>query len=170
MPFKRSQRPLVLQKTTVFGTVDCLGLEAGNCIFNALVEVKRRQQGCVRFSYLPLDSKTPRCFRCQPHYEIGRQIEAAEKQGPVSNLARLKIRKGCAGLAFSQFHVHTATINPAYTQLHRHCPAVIKTGADDGSEMGVFNLLKQPQRESNFKVALEAYVRFGMQTGMIYVT
>ncbi|MGD9096438.1 MAG: hypothetical protein PVF97_00050 [Desulfobacterales bacterium] len=161
--------PVVLQKTTVLGTVDCLGLEAGNCIFNALVEARRRQQGCVRFSYLPLDSMTPRCFRCQPHYEIGRQIEAAEKQGPVSNLARLKIRKGVLDWLFPSF-TSTRYGHPAYAQLHRHCPAVIKTGADDGSEMGVFNHLKQPQRESNFKVALEAYVRFGMQTGMIYVT
>ena len=161
--------PVVLEKSTLFGTVTCLGLKAGNCIFSGLVEVERRQQGCVRFSYLPYDSKTPRSFRCQPHYDIGRQIEAAEKLGPVSNLLRHRIRKGVLEWLFPSFTSNRFG-NPAYAQLHHCCPAAIKTGADDGSEMGVFNRLKQPQRESNLKVALETYVRFGMQTGTIYVT
>lgn len=161
--------PVVVEKSTVFGTISCLGLEAGNSIFNGLVEVVRRQQGCLRFSYLPYDSKTPRIFRCQPHFEIERQIEAAEKLGPVSNITRNKISQGVLGWLFPSF-TSTRYGHPAYAQLHHHCPAAIKTGAEDGSEMGAFNPLKQPQRESNLKVALEIYVRFGMQTGMIYVT
>jgi hypothetical protein len=169
MAIQAATTPVVLEKSSIFGAVDCLNLEAGNCIFYGLVEVERRQQGCVRFSYLPHDSKTPRCFRCQPHYEIGRQIEDAEKLGPVSNLLRLKIRKEVLEWLFPSF-TSSRYGHPAYAQLHRHCPAAIKAGADDGSEMGVFNPLKQPQRESNLKVALETYVRFGMQTGMIYVT
>lgn len=160
---------VVLRESTLFGSVACLDLEAGNCIFNDSVDVERRQQGCVRFSYLPYDSKAPRCFRCQPHYEIGRQMEAAEKLGPVSNIMRHRIRKGVLEWLFPIF-TSSRFGHPAYAQLHRLCPAAIQAGADDGAEMGVFNRLKQPQRESNLKVALETYVRFGMQTGTIYVT
>jgi hypothetical protein len=36
--------------------------------------------------------------------------------------------------------------------------------------MGVFKGLTQPQRESNLKSALDEYLRFGLEAGIIYVT
>jgi hypothetical protein len=36
--------------------------------------------------------------------------------------------------------------------------------------MGVFNQLKQPQREANLRTALEEYLRFGLEAGIFYVT
>jgi hypothetical protein len=59
---------------------------------------------------------------------------------------------------------------PAYAQLAYSCPVQIKTGAEDGSEMGAFSFLKQPQRETNLRVRLREYLPFGMEAGLIYVT
>jgi hypothetical protein len=39
---------------------------ASNCIFTGAVHVSRRQEGCMRFSFVPGDSITPRRYRCQP--------------------------------------------------------------------------------------------------------
>jgi hypothetical protein len=36
--------------------------------------------------------------------------------------------------------------------------------------MGAFNRLQQPQREANLQQALPAYLPFGMDIGVIYVS
>ncbi|MBW4686839.1 MAG: hypothetical protein KME40_17470 [Komarekiella atlantica HA4396-MV6] len=59
---------------------------------------------------------------------------------------------------------------PAYTQLSTICPIEICTGAEDGSEMGVFHYLKQPQRQANLQASLQEYLRFGLQADIIHIT
>jgi hypothetical protein len=59
---------------------------------------------------------------------------------------------------------------PGYAQLRLGAPLEIRTGAEDGSEMGAFCHLKQPQRETNLRVRLEEYLPFGLDAGLIYVT
>ena len=49
-------------------------------------------------------------------------------------------------------------------------PSVIFQGADDGAEMGVFQHLQQPQRETNLRVRLNEYLRFGLEAALVYVT
>ena len=46
----------------------------------------------------------------------------------------------------------------------------IQTGAEDGSEMGVYCHLKQPQRLDNLRLRLEEYLPFGLSSGTILVT
>ena len=43
-------------------------------------------------------------------------------------------------------------------------------GAEDGSEMGAFCVLKQAQRESNLRLRLDEYLPVGLEAGIIYVT
>ena len=64
----------------------------------------------------------------------------------------------------------TAYGRPAYCQLSPSCPLEIRTGAEDGSEMGAYCHLKQPQRESNLRIRLDEYLPFGLDAGLIYVT
>jgi len=59
---------------------------------------------------------------------------------------------------------------PAYAQLSQRCAKQIRTGGEDGAEMGVFNLLHQPQRETNLRIRLREYLPFGLDPGVIYVT
>lgn len=60
--------------------------------------------------------------------------------------------------------------NAAYAQLALTCDAAIRTGADDGSEMGAFHFLMQPQRETNLRVRLSEYLPFGLDAALIFVT
>jgi len=60
--------------------------------------------------------------------------------------------------------------DPDYAQLRESCPVQIRTGASDESEMGAFHDLFQPQRETNLKIRLEEYLRFGLEAGSFYET
>ena len=160
---------LAVQKCTVFGTVDVLAMDAGNSIFMDLVNVVRQQIGCIRFCYLPIDSITPRRYRCQPELEIKEQIKAKEEEGPVSNAQKAAIRNQVLNWLFPVFNA-TEYGHHAYAQLGTMTPVQISTGAENASEMGVFNYLQQPQREANLQIVLEEYLRLGLEAGIIYVT
>ena len=54
--------------------------------------------------------------------------------------------------------------------LHRSPLGEIRQGGDDDSEMGVYHDLYQFHRESNLRLRLEEYLRFGLEAGIIYAT
>lgn len=60
--------------------------------------------------------------------------------------------------------------DPGYVQLRETCLDAIRTGAENGAEMGVFNYLRQPQQEANLKASLNEYLRFGRAAGIFYMT
>ena len=145
--------PLSALASTFFGTTDAGRLEAGNCIFDGLVSITRRQEGCVRYSYLPPKSVTPRRHRCQPDLVVA--------DLPAADAAREAMR---VTPAYTSIRFAT----PAYGQLTRSTAPEIRTGADNGAEMGVWNLLQQPQREANLALALDEYLRFGLEAAPIF--
>lgn len=57
-----------------------------------------------------------------------------------------------------------------YVQLSQTCASGIRRGAEDGSEMGAFNALKQAQREDNLQILLKEYLRFGLKAEIFYMT
>ena len=59
---------------------------------------------------------------------------------------------------------------PGYCQLGSYCPREIRAGAEDESEMGAFHDVFAPQRESNLKIRLQEYLRFGLEAGIFYAT
>jgi hypothetical protein len=71
-----------------------------------------------------------------------------------------------------------ARVKPEFTAEQYGSPAFARlslapgdrNGGADGSEMGAFNSLQQPQREANLKTALAEYLPFGMDIGFIFVT
>ncbi|MGZ9174690.1 MAG: hypothetical protein ACXW52_24130, partial [Candidatus Binatia bacterium] len=135
----------------------------------APVRSEKKQQGCVRFSYLPPGSLTPRRYRCQPDFEIAARIDGAEKAagGPIDatevNAIRADVESWLAP-SFSTLRYGLAS----YGQLRLTCPAQIRAGADDEAEMGAFHDLYQPQRETNLRVRLDEYLRFGLEAGVFY--
>jgi hypothetical protein len=146
-----------LERVTVLGGVKVRELRlASETIFAGTVTSQRRQSGCVRFSYVPPGSQTPRRYRCQPDL-------ALENDPPKRELDRILRR---LRPAFTSIH-HA---EPAYGQLASTCPRQIRTGAADGGEMGAFNQLEQPQREANLRLRLDEYMPFGLEPGVIYVT
>jgi hypothetical protein len=146
---------VALEGCTVLGRTEALRLEASNCIFTEKVEARRRQEGCVRFSFVPQGSQTPRRFRCQPDLAL-EMVPDGQKAGVIARLVP----------AFSSTHYG----DQAYGQLSGVCAAEIRTGAEDGAEMGVFRFLQGPQRETNLRTALEEYLRFGLEAGWVFVT
>ncbi|HSK52022.1 MAG TPA: hypothetical protein VLA44_04650 [Clostridia bacterium] len=147
---------LDLQQSTVFGTVVVERLTAGNSLFTAVIGVERRQEGCVRFCHVPEGSSTPNRFRCQPDLALEAQADAA---------ARNRIRASLAP-AFASARYG----DPDYGQLSLTASHELLTGAEDGSEMGAFSSLKQPQREANLRLALAEYLRSGLDAGIFFVT
>jgi hypothetical protein len=138
-----SARDASVDSTTVLGSVAARTLHATSSIFVEPVAVERRQVGCVRFSYLPASSSSPRRFRCQPAEDA-----AAESVFPT--------------------FVSTAFGHPSYAMLRATCPPEISQGAEGESEMGAWRFVQAPRRLRNLRVALDEYLRFGLEAGIFY--
>lgn len=138
--------PLSIEDSTVIGKMHTQLLSAAsNTIFLSPVMADRRQEGCVRFSYLPLTSKVPSAYRCRP--------ESAREA--------VRMRPLFSSLRYA---------DPGYCQLSPLCATEIRQGAEDEAEMGAFHELYQPQREANLRAGLEEYLRFGMEAGVFYAS
>lgn len=168
-----------LERVTILGPCHVKSLPmASEVIFSEVVEAERKQEGCVRFSFVPGGSVPPRRYRCQPDLEIARRIEEAVKEAEADGIeltqAQIDAIRDEIRDDVLQWLVPTFTSSrygqPAYAQLHPACPESIGTGAEDGSEMGAFCHLKQPQREANLRLRLQEYLPFGLEPGIIYVT
>ena len=157
---------LDVQNSTVIGRVIARHFDAGNSLFTALVKAVRRQEGCVRFCYLPPDSVTGRRYRCQPELARDDAEQAAKAAGESFGAAEEAaiFARIVPGFTASDYG------DPAYAQLATTCPIEIRTGAEDGAEMGAFRFLQQPQREANLRASLDEYLRFGLEAGLIFST
>ncbi|MGP1372614.1 MAG: hypothetical protein ACTS3T_07300 [Almyronema sp.] len=157
--------PLAIQTSTLLGTTTGRSLEASNSLFTQVVTVQRRQQGCVRFSSLPLASQVPRRYRCQPTLALAALAKTLNLPTISDPLQQAQIERQLSP-HFSSKRYGDA----AYGQLSQHCAIELRQGADDEAEMGVFHDLYQPQRETNLRVRLEEYLRFSLEAGIFYVT
>jgi hypothetical protein len=148
--------PLRITNSTVIGNVRASLMRlASNTIFLASIAsgdekkiiapilAQRRQEGCVRFSYLSPGALVPSRFHCQP----------------VTDASLIRPR-----LVSRRFR------DPEYCQLSPSCPAEIRQGADDEAEMGAFHDLFEPQREAYLRTRVDEYLRFGLEAGIFYAT
>ncbi|HEY3268161.1 MAG TPA: hypothetical protein VGM37_14660, partial [Armatimonadota bacterium] len=160
--------PATLERVTVYGAVYVEALPlASECLFTGAVQARRRQEGCVRFSYVPDGSRTPRRYRCQPDMALARRaaelgLESSEDLPPDERRMVLVDTRP----AFTSVHYG----QPAYAQLSGAGPEGIRAGAEDGGEMGAFHFLMQPQREANLRAAVSDYLRVGLAAGYFFVT
>lgn len=153
-----------VKECTVLGSVSVRDLSADDTLFTDPVQVVRQQVGCLRYCYVPLSSRVPRRFRCQP--EIAIQACAAAQGVPSLPLPQQeRIQRSVQ----PQF-VSDKFGNPAYGQLSRRTAQVITQGGENQAEIGVYNHLMSPQREMNLKAALREYVPFGLNTNIFYVS
>lgn len=152
-----------MDRCTILGRSKLRRLEASNSIFTDEVTARLRQEGCVRFSYITHDSHSPRRFHCQPDMALA---AAKEDYGEALNEEEIMAVKNRLDPAFTSVHYG----DPGYVQLSRSSAQEILKGAEDGSEMGIYGILQQPQREANLRMALEEYLRFGLEAGIFFVT
>jgi hypothetical protein len=143
---------LHIEDSTVIGKVHVRTLElASNTIFFARLACgdpwaaalwcTRRQAGCVRFCFIPAASIVPKRFRCLP---------------PDPSLEDL----------FLPRFVSLRYGHPSYGLLSGDTPVAIWTGADNGSQMGVYYFLKQTEGVSNVQIRAPEYVPFGLEVGI----
>ena len=147
-----------LDQVTVIGGLHSVVLDASNSILLADlapgdprlagVWARRRQVGCLRYSYVPEGSRTGRRYRCQPDPET----PAETRRGS---------RPFFTSLRFG---------HPAYLQLSVTTPVAIRAGSEDEDEMGATRLLYATRREANLTTRLEEYLRFGLEAGIFYAT
>jgi hypothetical protein len=155
-----------VQNSTIFGGIKVRRLDAGNSIFAGVVDAARQQEGCVRFCFVPTTSATGRRYRCQPDLAIADAERAAKADGKAFDAAEADAVRARVLPAFTaEGYGH-----PAYAQLANSCPPELRTGAEDGAEMGAFRFLQQPQREANLRASLDEYLRFGLEAGLIFST
>lgn len=172
---KKSGPPAHIERTTVLGACFFRKLElASESIFTGDVSVDQRQAGCVRFSYVTFASKMPQRYRCQPTLEIERELEQTATDAAKKGLTLpagwdTAIRDAVVAWLVPSFE-SVRYGDAAFAQLRRTCPVQIRTGAEDGSEMGAFCVLKEPQREANLRIRLDEYLPVGLEAGLIYVT
>lgn len=148
---------LTLTGCTVIGRVHAtLFSLISNCIFwaqesqasspsnprTATLLADRRQEGCVRFSYLPANPVVPRQFECV--------VEGQGFDGPLF----YSLRYG----------------QPGYCKLFPSTPDTVRRGADDGGEMGAFHFLNAPMRETDLLTRLQEYLPAGLEFGIFYET
>jgi hypothetical protein len=134
-----------LDACTVLGCTRARILSASTCLLLGRVEARHRQEGCIRFSYLPLDSRTARRHHCLPTGAAGEPVVVP-----------------------SLTSVDPAA--PGFGQLAVDGPGAVATGADDEDELGVFHFLHQSLRLVNLSSQLDQYLRFGLEAGIFLAT
>jgi hypothetical protein len=100
----------------------------------------RKQEGCVRFSFVPEGARTPRRYECVEQRIAGPQ--------PIFYALRYGM--------------------PGYLKLVPDTPDVIRRGADDEGEMGAFHFVLGPLREADLRVRMQEYLPVGLEFGISY--
>lgn len=143
--------PLTLVGCTIVGkahaTLLCLvsdsifwaGLVASDSWTAALV-ADRKQEGCVRFSFVPEGARTPRRYECVEQQLAGPQ--------PIFYALRYGL--------------------PGYLKLLPDTPDVVRRGANDSGEMGAFHFVLGPLREVDLRVRMQEYLPVGLEFGISY--
>jgi hypothetical protein len=160
---------LTVRRSTVVGQVKTHAIDlAENSILLGEVLAGRSQWGCIRFCYVPPESRTPRRYHCQPDL-VTQALDDLLASGELTDAEhdamlrdeRLRVEPDFDSLRYGV---------PSYARLAVTCAAEIAIGADDMSEMGVFHDLYQPQRVANLRQRLDEYAPAGTDAGIIYAT
>jgi hypothetical protein len=162
--------PAVVERTTVLGRLRVRSLTAADTIVAGEAICERVQTGELRGTFTGPGSRTPRRIRCQPDRAVEAAVRERERRPPKPTESELAALRSEIESWLAPSFTSTRYGQPGYAQLRIGCPPEIAAGAEDGSEMGAFSHLKQPQRESNLRLRLGEYLPFGLEPGLIYVT
>jgi hypothetical protein len=146
---------LHIEDSTVIGRVwtEQMSL-ASNTIFQsrlgrrdpwkAAVWASRRQTGCVRFSFLPWESIVPQRYECLP--------PNAASEGAL--------QPQFISLRFGE---------PGYCMLSGDVPLAIWKGADNGSQMGVFQQIQETEAVTNIQIRSAEYLPANLERGVFLI-
>jgi hypothetical protein len=153
-----------IRRSTVLGGIDVhvADLVEDTIILGAL-RATRRRQGCIRYSYTGPGSRTPPRFQCQPDLA---ERDARESLGTGEDLDN--------ALALARFKVRPAFVSRrygsgTYAQLEDDADPAITEGAQNRSEMGVWNDLYRPQRRATMAARLVEFSPAGAEVGIVFM-
>ncbi|HZD47687.1 MAG TPA: hypothetical protein VE178_02975, partial [Silvibacterium sp.] len=146
---------LHIEDSTVIGRVWVQAIRlASNSIFWAKqgccdpwvapVIANRVQVGCVRFSWLPTNSITPKQYLCLP-------ANAASQPGLEPTFITLSFG------------------NPSYCLLSGDVPMAIWKGADNGSQMGVYYQMQETEAVTNIQIRSAEYLPANLKFGVFLI-
>ena len=133
---------LTLERVTVFGDVSVNRLDATEALIQGTVRVLDNQHGCFRFSTAndTPDKRMPR------HYE--------------SPLFAPQIP--------NHFFTSRRFGDPGFAQLSATAPDTVARGAENRSEMGVFNSLLNPFKRDDLETKVFEFMPFGLIPQFIF--
>ena len=144
---------LHIEDSTIIGKVHVHTMElASNTIFYgrlgrndswpSALWCTRRQSGCVRFCVLPAAAVTPSQFECL---------------------------KGGPNAPFYPSFVSLRFSNPSYGLLSGYVPMGVWIGADNDSQIGVYNFIAETEAVRNIQLRSQEYIPFGLEAGVFLV-
>lgn len=138
--------PLRIDRSTVLGSASVLQLRhAANTLFTGPVKVARTQEGRAKHCYFVTGSVTPPRWHCL--------------EGPRSPDGGW-LRPSFTSITYG---------HPAYLQLSP-CSGEIRSGGEQGHEIGVFHSLAQESRMDNLRRTLDDYLPAGFTHRITFVT
>lgn len=163
--------PVSLERCTVFGRLTTRELvRASEVLFADPVVVERRQVGNVRYCFVPDGSRIPRRFRCQPDLALDAAFAQLERASPFVPDRELARERGRVLARLVPLFVSTRFGDPGYARLSPATASELLTGAEDGSEIGVYQSLHEPRRREQLRALVDAYVRFGLEAAIFEQT
>ena len=173
---------LTIENSTVIGRVHTARLDlASNVIFMARpgagdawthpVISDQNQQGCVRFSILPLNSIVPRRYRCQPDLAVNDAIAAADKpKGSLSPCGAIGDHRSGAGARPAG--VHQSSLRPAGLRPVGipSRPKKFARAPMTSRRWARFTMCSRRNGKPICRSVCEEYLRFGLEAGMFYAT
>ena len=114
---------------------------ASNDTWTAPVWASRRQTGCVRFCSLPASSITPQQYECIPP-------DQASEQALMPRFVTVRYGR------------------PAYLLLSGECPMAVWTGADNGSQLGVYLQIQETEAVRNVQIRVPEYLPARLESGI----
>ena len=143
---------LHIEDSTVIGKVWVHSMElASNTIFlarrlrhdpwDAALWCSLKQSGCIRFCFIPPDAIIPRQFQCLP-------ADPSQEDALLPKFVTLRYG------------------HPSYGLLSGDVPMAIWTGADNGSQIGVYNFIQETEAVRNVQLRAPEYLPFGLEAGI----
>lgn len=157
-------------RSTVFGSIVARTADIDGSILTGRARAARRQEGCVRYSHVPLGSRTAVRFRCQPDMALQQATAAlraatGDPETQLDDAEAAEVARRVLPRFTSSRYEH-----PAFAQLHGSCPPEVAAGGPGGAEMGALARFGGPIRLANLREALRDNLRVGLEPGLFLVT
>ncbi|WP_428268603.1 hypothetical protein [Haliangium sp.] len=146
-----------IERSTIFGQVYVRTMpRASDSVFVDVVRVRHRQVGVMRYCYVLPPAAPADAAAAGPQPALPARVACipatpgADAPGPI--------------------FVSTRVGDPAFAQLAQACPAAIRTGAEDGGELGAWHAAGFARREDFLHTTILAdYVPAGLDIDVFYV-